>query len=80
MKLLNNRILLTEVKVENPWGVEDKEALKLGTVAFPCTGTIDEETVSFKKNDEIYYQYGSIVKIDNIEYTLIRASDIVCLK
>lgn len=72
--MFNDRLLVVPIEVENDWGLKDEA--KLGRVAFP-NKTEDND---FKKGDEIYYQYGTEVKIDGKKYVLVRESDLICQK
>lgn len=74
------KLLLKEIKQENDWGYQDKDAIKLGLVAFPLKGKIEDEEVEFKKDDTVYYQYGTNVKLDGKEYVLISLNSIICQK
>ena len=80
MKLLNNKIILKEVKEENQWGHADKDALKRGLIAFPFKGKIEDEMIEFKKSDEVFYQYGKDIKLDGVDYILVNASNLICQK
>ena len=71
------KLLLKEVKQENNWGYQDKDAIKLGLVAFPFKGKIEDEEVEFKKGDEILFQYGTACKIDGEEYQLVSLNGVV---
>lgn len=74
------KLLLKEIKQENQWGYEDKDAIKLGEVAFPFKGKIDDEKVEFKKGDKIYYQYGTNAKLDGEDYVLTSLTSVVWQK
>lgn len=75
------KILLKEVKQENSFGdYNDKDEVKLGEVAFPFRGKLEDEEVSLKKGDKVYYQYGNAAKLDGVDYVLISLNSLVCLK
>lgn len=74
------KLLLKEIKQENEWGVEDKEAVKLGKVAFPFKGKTDDYEFNLKKGDEVYYQYGTTCKLDGEEYVLVSLTQLVAHK
>lgn len=80
MKLLNNKLLLTKIVIGNRWGYEDKDEVKCGKLAFDFTGKDDGEVVTLKKGTEVYYQYGSDIKLEGEEYVLVNLSNVVCLK
>jgi co-chaperonin GroES (HSP10) len=80
MRLFNNRLLLTAKEKKQAWDGLKDESVKLGTVAFPFDGKVEEETVSLAKGDEVYYQYGTNIRLDDEEYVLVRISDLVCQK
>lgn len=68
---------MIEIKQETQWeGYEDKEAAKLGKVAFDFKG----EDLEVKKGDEIYYQYGNKTKIEDKDYSIVSERDVLCLK
>lgn len=74
------KLLLKEIKQENNWGYEDKDAIKLGTVAFPFKGKTDDYDFDLKKGDEVYYQYGTSCKLNGEEYVLVSLTSLVCQK
>jgi co-chaperonin GroES (HSP10) len=74
------KLILKEVKEVNYFGEVDKDAIKTGKVAFPFKGEVDGEQVTFKKGDEVGYQYGNICKIDGEEYLLVSLTNIVWQK
>lgn len=78
MKLF--KLLLKEIKQENDWGIEDKDAIKLGTVAFSFKGKTDDTDFDLKKGDEIYYQHGTAVKFKGEDYVLVSLTQLVCQK
>ena len=80
MRIFNNKLILKEIKEENKWGITDKDALKRGLVAFSFKGKIEDEIIELKKSDEIYYQYGTAIKLDDIDYILVNANNLICQK
>jgi len=74
------KILLKEIKQENTWGYQDKDEVKLGEVAFPFKGKLEDEEITLKKGDKVYYQYGNPAKLDGEDYILISLNSLVCLK
>lgn len=78
MKLLSRtKLLITEIKQETVWeGYEDKEAAKVGKVAFDFKG----EDLEIKKGTEVYYQYGNKTKIDGTEFIIVSERDVLCQK
>lgn len=74
------KILLKEIKTENAWGYQNKDEVKLGEVAFPFKGKLEDEEISLKKGDKVYYQYGNPANLDGVDYTLISLNSLVCLK
>lgn len=74
------KLLLKEIKEENTWGVQDKDAIKLGSVVFPFKGNTDDYEFDLKKGDEVYYQYGTNAKLDGEEYVLVSLTSLVCQK
>ena len=49
-------------------------------MAFPFKGKLDDEEVEFKKDDEIYYQYGTPAKLDGEDYILVSLTSLVWQK
>lgn len=80
MRAFPNKLIVTTITQENKWGYEDKDAAKLGKLAFPWKGKIEDEQVSLKKGDEVFYQYGNNVKIEGEEFTLVSPSNLICQK
>lgn len=74
------KLLLKEIKQENEWNYEDKEAIKLGEVAVSFKGKTDDTQYDLKKGDKVYYQHGSKVKIEDEEYILVSLTSLVCPK
>jgi len=74
------KLILKEIKEENKWGIEDKDAVKLGEVAFPFKGKTDDTEFDLKKGDQVYYQYGTNTKLDGEEYVLVSLTSLVCQK
>lgn len=74
------KLLLKEIKQENPWNYQDKEEIKLGKVAFDFKGKLEDEWIELKKGDEVYYQYGNSAKLDGEEYILISLNSLVWQK
>lgn len=74
------KLLLKEVQQENSWGYQDKEAIKLGKVAFPFKGKTDDYDFDLKKGDEVYYQYGTNAKLDGEDYILVSLTSLVAQK
>lgn len=74
------KILLKEIKEENVWGYQDKEAVKCGEVAFDYKGKLDDEVIELKKGDKVYYQYGNPAKLEGVDYTLISLNSLVWQK
>jgi len=75
------KLLLKEVKQESEWvGYEDKDAVKLGKVAFDFKGKTDDTDYDLKKGDELYYQYGTPAKIEGEDYILVSLTSLVCQK
>lgn len=75
------KLLLKEIKPESEWpGYEDKDAVKLGKVAFPFKGKTDDTDFDLKKGDEVYYQYGTTVKLEGQDYILVSLTSLVCQK
>ena len=74
------KLILKEVKQEDKWGYSEKDAVKKGLVAFPFKGKLDDEEVEFKKDDEIYYQYGTPAKLDGEDYILVSLTSLVWQK
>lgn len=80
MRAFNNKLIIEPVKQENYLNYEDKEEVKLGKLAFPFKGKIEDEVVELKKGDEVYYQYGNNIKIEGEEYVLVSLNNLVCQK
>ena len=77
MKAFSNKVIVKEIKPETVWlGYEDKDAAKLGKVCFSFEG----EKIKLKAEDEVYYQYGTSVKIDKEDYILVSESNLICQK
>lgn len=74
------KLLLKEIKQENNWGYQDKDAIKLGLVAFPFKGKTDDYDFDLKKGDTIYYQYGTNVKFNGEDYVLVSLTSLVAQK
>lgn len=75
------KILLKEVKSPSSFGdYHDKDEVKLGEVAFPFKGTWEDEEISLKKGDKVYYQYGNAAKLDGEDYVIISLNSLVCIK
>ena len=74
------KLLLKEVQQENSWGYQDKDAVKLGLVAFPFKGKTDDYDFDLKKGDEVYYQYGTNVKLKGEDYVLVSLTSLVAQK
>ena len=74
------KLILKEVEQENAWGYQDKDAIKLGKVAFPFKGKTDDTEFDLKKGDEVYYQYGTNAKLDGEDYILVSLTSLVALK
>ena len=75
------KLLLKEVKPEEGiGGYVDKDAVKLGHVHIPIKGKIEDEEVSFKKGDEVAYQYGNKVTLEGEELMLVNLSNIIWQK
>ena len=74
------KLLLKEIKQENTWGYKDKDAIKLGLVAFPFKGKTDDYDFDLKKSDEVLYQYGTKVILDGEEYILVSLTSLVAQK
>lgn len=75
------KILLKTVKKEDTFGdYYDKDEVKLGEVAFDFKGKLEDEEISLKKGDQVYYQYGNPAKLDGMDYVVISLNSIVCLK
>lgn len=70
------KLFLTEIKEENMWGQADKDAIKRGKVAFPIKLKIEDEEVSFKKGDEVGYQYGNRAVVNGEELIQVSANSI----
>ena len=74
------KLILKEIKQENKWGVENKDSVKYGKVAFPFKGKTDDYDFDLKKNDEVCYQYGTPINMDGEEYVLVSLTSLVCQK
>ncbi len=74
------KLLLKEIKEENDWGYQDKDAVKRGKVAFPFKGKTDDYDFDLKKEDEVYYQYSTPCKLDGEDYILVSLTSLVCQK
>ena len=74
------KLLLKEVKQESAWGLEDKDEIKKGLVAFAFKGKTDDTDFNLKKGDEVYYQHGTPMKFDGQEYILVSLTQLVCQK
>lgn len=80
MKAFNSKVILTPIKQENDWGYEDKDAAKLGKLAFPFKGKIEDEVVEIEKGTEVYYQYGTNIKLEGEDYVLVSLANLICQK
>jgi co-chaperonin GroES (HSP10) len=78
--MITYKLLLKEVEQENTWGYQDKDAIKLGKVAFPFKGKTDDYDFDLKKGDEVYYQYGTNAKLNGEDYVLVSLTSLVCQK
>lgn len=76
MKHLNNRILLNPIKQENNWDYDDPVEMKLGKVAFD----FKSEDNKFKAGDEVYYEHEREIKLNGVDYLLVRENDLICQK
>ena len=74
------KLLLKEVPQENTWGYQDKDAIKLGKVAFSFNGKTDDYDFDLKKGDEVYYQYGTNAKLNGEDYILVSLTSLVAQK
>jgi len=74
------KLLLKDVEQENTWGYQDKDAIKLGKVAFPFKGKTDDYDFDLKVGDEVYYQYGTNCKLNGEDYILVSLTSLVCQK
>lgn len=74
------KILLKEIKQSEWEGAENKDEVKLGEVAFPFKGKLEDETITLKKGDKVYFQYGNPARLDGEDYILISLNSLVCLK
>ncbi len=75
------KLLLKDIKQETKWeGYEDKEAVKLGEVAFDFKGKTDDTEYDLKKGDKVYYQYGTPIKLEDQEYVLTSLTSLICQK
>ena len=74
------KLLLKEIKKENPWGYQDKDEIKLGEVAFDFKGKTDDTEYDLKKGDQVYYQYGTNGILNGEEYILVSLTSLVCQK
>ncbi len=74
------KLLLKDIPQKDSLGMEDKESLKLGKVAFPFKGKTDDTDFDLKKGDEVYYLQGSLTKLDGEEFTLVSLTQLVCQK
>lgn len=74
------KLLLKEIKEENQWGYDDKEAVKLGKVAFAFKGKTDDTDFDLKEGEEVYYQHGTKCKLNGEEYVLVSLTQLVCSK
>lgn len=74
------KLLVKEIEQNDEWGQVDKDAVKVGDVAFDFKGKIDDEWVEFKKGDKIYYQYGNPAKLEGEEYVLVSLNSLVWQK
>lgn len=78
--MITYKLILKEIEDKNKWGVEDKDAVKRGTVAFPFKGKTDDYEFDLKKGAEVCYQYGTPCKLDGEEYVLVSLTQLVCQK
>lgn len=79
--MINYKLLLKEVVQDTEWeGSKDKDAVKLGKVAFAFKGKTDDYDFDFKKGDEVYYQYGNRAVLDGEEYILVSLTQLVSSK
>lgn len=74
------KLLLKEVPQEITWEGKKEDEIKLGKVAFPFKGKLDDEVIELKKGDEIYYQYGNPAKLDGEDYVLVSLNSLVWQK
>ncbi len=80
MKPFMNKLILRPVKTENKWDYEDKDEVKLGELAYPFKGKIDDEIVEIDEKEQVFYQYGTKVKIDGEEFELVSVSNLILQK
>lgn len=73
------KLILKEIK-EETWGVPDKDAVKRGTVVFNFKGKTDDTEYDLKKGDEVYYQYGTPIKLEGEDYQLVSLTSLICQK
>ena len=78
MKLF--KLLLKDVKQENDWGYADKDAIKLGEVAFPFKGKTDDTDFDLKKGDVVDYQHGTPVPKYGEDAELVSLTQLICQK
>lgn len=74
------KLLLKEIKEENEWGYQDKDAVKKGEVAFDFKGKTDDYEFDLKVGEKVYYQYGTNAKLDGEDYVLVSLTSLVCQK
>ena len=71
------KLLLKEIKTEDNWGYQDKDAIKLWEVVFPFKGKTDDTEFDLKKGYKLYYQYGTNAKLYGEEYVLVSLTSLV---
>lgn len=72
------KILLKESKEENKWGVETKDQVRIGEVAY----AFKAEDIDLKKGDIVYFQddYAKKLTIDGKEFISTNPSALICQK
>jgi hypothetical protein len=71
------KLLLREIDQKDKWGTEDKDAIKLGEVAYPFKGKVDDELLEFEAGQKLYFQYGTKGVFNGEELTLVSLNSIV---
>lgn len=74
------KLLLKEIKDEDSFGYQEKDAVKRGTVAFSFKGKTDDTDYNLKEGDEVMFQHGTPLKIDGGEYQLVSLTSLICQK